>query len=479
MKRNTPHRLALILISFIIFGSLLPVLATGGELRKDTYVRAGAFTLTVCFKEGKEAWAKSIIDESPNYIRKVERYMNSSIRWPKYMIIQGCDDCTSRAELQQHTIYLNYQYSTPEDVSVLFHEINHFWFYYNVNKSSEEWLIEGIASFLPNAMRNKKLLKDKPLYHEVIDRYWGLDWPLPNTLKDLPLYPFNEGKRQLVYTKSYRLQYLFYCLLGKEKYQSFVKKISSLRRRSPSRVIAILNQYRKANWKRIISGWVLGDKYRQISLSDFTYDQDSDGLSRAKEYCYRTKAMDYDTDGDLLPDGAEVQLGRKAKRPDSNAYELLKRYGPFVNGSDKDWAPFDSMLFTDVVSDVQGPLWADMQQMSTILRNGYLYVIIKTAARPENSASVFFDVLVDTNNDNMTDEEFAFFLNNPQYPWQYSYSTESSKSIIGLEAASGDYIEMAIPLSAISSQSFRILPIIRDNEAKTNYDSWDQWILVP
>ncbi len=453
-----------------------PPEACADELSVRTYTRTGPFLLSVRFKEGKKEWAQSILDEAPPYIRKVERFMKTPIWWDEFMIIQGCDNCTSRAELQDHKIYLDYRYSTPEDVSVLFHEINHFWFYYNVNRSSEEWLIEGIASFLPNIMRDKHILPDKPLYHEVIDRYWGLDWPLSSDLKDVPLYPFNEKKRSLLYWKSYKLQYIFYCMMGEKRYANFVRKISRMRRRKPSTVISTLLRYKRANWKRVLKGWVLGQEYKGISLQDFTEDVDSDGLCRAKELCFRTDPEKHDTDSDSLPDGAEAAIHRNPRKPDRDAPDLLARYGPFADGSDTDWGPIQAAVSKDLSGDVQGPAWADMNEMWTAVRNDNLYVLVKTASSPENSEKVFFDILVDTNGDYYTDEEFAFWLHAPLYSWHYSVAAGSSSSLNGLGAAAGDYLEMAIPLSAIPSQSFSILPIIRDNETNTNFDEWVEWV---
>lgn len=459
----------------LLVGCMSAAQVNAEKLKVNTQTRSGPLELTVVYKAGMRDWAQSILNESPKYIRMVERYLKSRYRWGRSLTIEGCDDCTSRAELSKHKIYLDYRYSTPDDVSVLFHEINHFWFYYYVNRSNEEWLIEGISSFLPNALREKHILPDRALYHETIDSYWGLEWNLPDTLKDVPLYPFNEGKRKLVYTKSYRLQYLINCLLGPGKYQAFVREISHLRRRNPDAVIKILARHKRANWRDLLGGWVLGRSYRSASIADFTTDGDSDGLSRAAEFCHGTNPDDGDTDGDSLPDGAEILLGRNPRRIDADGIELEKQYGPFTDGSGEEWPLFESASWNDSVNDMRGPYSTDMTQMSALIRGGMLHILIKTSEQAVASPYVFFDLLVDTNNDNYTDEEFAFFLGAPGNPWHYSVSTGEGKSLFGLKAAMGEHIEMAIPLNAISSQSFRLLPIIRDNEAKMNFDEWDEW----
>ena len=472
------HPARIIAVLLVLMAGLV-LSAQAGELQVDTTTRSGPLRLTVRFKDGKEAWAQSILDESPPYIRKVERYLKSPLRWNRYLIIEGCDNCTSRAELQQHTIYLDYRYSSPEDVSVLFHEIDHLWFYYYVNRSSEEWLIEGISSFLPTAMREARMLEDKALYHETIDRYWGRDVPLGESIADTPLYPFNEGKRSLVYLKSYRIQYLLHCMLGQKKYLSFVKRVAVLTRRSPSRIVALLNGYKTANWKRVLTGWVLRGGYRGISMNDFILDADSDGLSRAREYCERTNSARYDSDGDSLPDGAELLLGRNPRRADADGAALLAQYGPFTDGSDADWAPFSPLRATDPADDSTGPAWSDMRELMLLVKDEMLHVVVKTAAAPPESSTVFFDMLVDTDGDNQTNEEFAFFLRTPMYPWQYSYATEQATQLDGLKGARGAVLEMAIPLAALGAGPFRVLPIIRDDTAKANYDEWGEWVVVP
>lgn len=462
-----------------VLSALIQTLAQSAEAKEisvNTHTRAGPFSITVRFKDGKTEWAQAVADESPNYIRQVERYMNSPVPWTKYMIIEGCDDCTSRAVLQEHKIYLNYTFNPVDNVSVLFHEIDHFWFYYFRNRSSEEWLIEGISSFLPNAMRDRHLLPDTSRYHGVLDRHWGLDGRLSSSVKDVPLYPFNEGKRNLLYMKSYKLQYLFYCLLGQEKYRSFVRKITSIHHRAPSLITRILRQYRKENWRKILRGWVQGRTYRRVSLSDFTEDDDSDGLVNAKEACFRTKPEKYDTDLDLLPDGAEVSLGRNPRRKDADGLAVLLKSGPFADGSAAEWEYFDARILTDSSGDENGPEWSDMIEMRSLVKDDSLHVIVNTALRLQTPEDVFFDILVDSDNDGWTEEEFAFFLNNPAYPWEYTDA--GSATLSGLKAAAGDNMEMTIPLSAIPSQSFRILPIIRNNGTKKNYDEWGEWVLI-
>jgi hypothetical protein len=48
----------------------------------------------------------------------------------------------------------------------------------------------------------------------------------------------------------------------------------------------------------------------------------------------------------------------------------------------------------------------------------------------------------------------------------------------GFISALDDVVEMAIPVAAIGKGDFQILPIIRHDVKKINYDEWGTWIRV-
>ena len=235
---------------------------------------------------------------------------------------------------------------------------------------------------------------------------------------------------------------------------------------------------KRHNWKRFFKGWVVGSTYKEISLKRFWQDPDFDGLSSAREFCTHTNKNNYDSDGDSLPDGAEVQMGTNPRMPNSNASSLIDSFGPFIDGNDFEWNFYEQSTVSDSTGDVNGSDWADMSDMSYRLHDDVLSLKIKTTGQPTSDSNLFFDVLVDNDFDGVTDDEFGFFLRYPNHPWRYNYDSNSSDAPTGLKTARGAVIEIAIPLSLIPSNSFQIIPIIRNNSTKINYDQWDTWVPI-
>lgn len=445
-----------------------------GELSTYANLRKGPLAIIVRFEDGKEAWAQTVLDEIPRYLSLVERYLKRAFPYRDHIIIEGIHEGLSHRDGQY--IYLNYDNDPVDSPAVLFHELDHFWFYYYTSNSSSEWVIEGVSSFLPVAMRHQGLLPESPYYREAIDRSWGLNAPLSYySSEDVPLSPFNESKRNILYTKSYRLQYLFNCIMGDKRYHKFLVRLAATKKQGLASILRLLKQMKGRNWRQDIRGWVLGTDYRRVSLSDFWTDADSDGLANAHEFCHRTDASNYDSDGDLLPDGAELLLGTDPNGVNPDGLALLQRYGPFTDGSNHEWDYFNKNTFTDPAGDSTGPGWADMIEFSYVITNNRLAIILRTAEPPPSDSNVFFDLLVDTDFDGHTNEEFAFMLYNPANAWHYSVATKTSETLPELKAGRGDFIEMSIPLDSIPSSSFQILPIIRNHPLAQNYDEWARW----
>ena len=446
------------------------------QLSSSISTLAGRTTIIVRYCQGREAWAANTLQETAMYIPKVERYLGAPIWGEGRIIINGCEDCGAR--LENGEVYLPYSSSDIGQPSVLFHEINHYWFGYQSSPICLEWLEEGIASYIPLAMMKKGLLPDIPAYHEQIERWWGLWSILDRTLPDVPLCPFNENKRNRLYGKSFKLQHLIYTVLGPRRYQRFLRYFYREQPRGNHGAIDLLQRFQRRNWRRFLTGWVLGDTYRKISMSEVTVDSDGDRLSRAEERLLGLSDLEPDQDQDLLPDGAEYSLGRNPRQADPDAPSLISRHGPFIDGNSSDWFLFSSQGAIDEAEDQTGPAWSDMLEMHFFIRDEVLYLLITTGDSPQVPQAVFFDILVDTDFDYYTDHEFAFMLESPRWPWHYNYASESTDYPLALYAGLGRHIEMAIPLSEISSSSFQILPVIYDYELSQGYDWWKEWVLV-
>ena len=88
-----------------------------------------------------------------------------------------------------------------------------------------------------------------------------------------------------------------------------------------------------------------------------------------------------------------------------------------------------------------------------------------------------FQVLADTDGDGQGDRNFGFFLDNPALAWLY-VNSGGVRPLPGLKGAMGRVFEMAIPLKGFRGKSVRILPILRDQAAGKNLDTWGGWVVV-
>lgn len=446
------------------------------ELNTALQAKAGLLNLTIRYDAGQDEWAQNTAEEAALYIPLVEQYLGVAIPAKGFVDINGCESCGAKLEGGQ--IYLPYSSSAIGNPSVLFHEIGHYWFGYQGRPKCQDWLAEGIASFLPVALRHNGLLSDTLPYHEEIERWWGLWWLPSSDVADVPLCPFSESLRNRLYAKSFKLQHIMYLTLGAQRYQSFLKALVRRRPLNNKAVIKMLERIKHRNWRRFLSGWVLGPNYRFIAMNEFLIDSDGDLLSRAEEKVFKLSDSEPDSDNDLIPDGAEIYYGLNPKKADSGGADFIRQKGPFIDGNELDWPFFSWHELTDPAGDQSGPAWADLLELRYAIQDSTLYVLLRTNGPPPASDQIFFDILVDTDADGHTQDEFAFWLSNPHWPWHYNYAADSSTNPYHLYAGLGSVIEMSIPLGEISAESFRILPIIRDHQAGQNLDRWSEWIEV-
>ena len=439
-------------------------------------LKKSSLKVTLEFDSGHEDWADYAQEQIAFYLPLAERFLKQPFPQMGGIIVRGCEECT--AFRQDKRIQVSYSSTHSDSPSLLFHELNHFWFYYYSTSRCQDWLIEGIVSFLPTALRERGLLPDTYEYDQAVSRWWGFNWLPPDEAewRDRPLCPFDESMRTMIYSKSYRLQYLIYHLVRPSRYSRFLRRYQRLARHDNASVIKLLNSFSRKNWRRLLRGWVLHGSYSMAEPSSFARDGDSDGLSDGEEYARQTGPLSWDTDGDQLADGTEAQLRRDPLVFDADSAALMPEHGPFADGRDPEWKYFQHERQTDVIGDSGGGAWADMTDLDYFFGGGKLHLLVKTAEQIEKEAAVFFDVLIDLDGDGAYDKEFAFYLSDPQNPWCYTPATSESGFVEGLSAGAAEVIEISIPLSAIGAPSFSMLPIIRSDASKTNYDEWDTWV---
>ena len=467
----------------LVLGLLLLVLVSGEQLAADTLklrtrTAAGPLRVSIVYDSGREDWAEYLAAKVPGYVQAAEKYFRHALEKPRRLIIEGCVDCQSR--LENRHIYLDYDESRISNPALIYHELTHLWLGYQWGPTCQEWLMEGACSFSPLAMDAAGFLdlsaRDK---HEILNN-WGYHSDHASDVPDRALCPRGWKDKRLRYIKTFKLHKILYETLGHAKYRNFLRALFTSRPPDNTAALRLLNAQKKASWKRILSGWVFGGRYRRISFDDFLIDGDADGLSAAEEALFHTSKTSPDTDSDLLPDGAEVALGLNPNHADANASAEIAEHGPFIDGDDSEWTFFDYLSSTEPSGDSTGSEWADMTGMKYMIRADTLYLSVETAAKPEAREDIFFDALIDTTADGHSDREAAFWLKYTAWPWIYNDVLEESELPWNMSAARGDTLELAVPLSLLGTlpDTIHLLPIIRDDVAKVNFDEWDSWVSV-
>jgi hypothetical protein len=470
------YRLMLCAALCFLSPALLPRQVSADQQSFYVRLKKGPLKVSIEYDQGQEDWAAYVEQQTTLYLPLAETFIGQPFPNMKGITVYGCVDCIGWR--QDDWIRISYSSTHSGSPSLLFHELNHFWFYYYATSKCQDWLVEGIVSFLPMAIREKGLLPDVYEYNEAIWRWWGLRWTPPAEPKwqDRKLCPFDESLRSLVYIKTFRLQYLIYHLIGKARYPKFLRRYRGLSSYNNTSVLKLLNSFTRKNWRQFLRGWVFAGKYRDVAYTDFIIDDDADGLSNGEEYANKTRPDLWDTDGDGLSDGTEIALKLNPRVFNADSVDLMRQYGPFADGQSVEWQYLDYQTAVDSSADAGEVLGADMTELFYLFKDDKLHLLVKTAAAPIKEEKVFFDVLTDTDEDGKFEQEFGFYLLTPQNPWHYDPATGLSDTPQGLVAGASSVIEISIPLSAIGSRAFRILPIIRNGTTKSNYDEWDSWV---
>ena len=227
-----------------------------------------------------------------------------------------------------------------------------------------------------------------------------------------------------------------------------------------------------------LPGWLFPGEYGEVGIADFT-DRDSDGLLSVEERYLRTNPGTPDTDGDSIPDGAEIDLGLNPFEAD--APEIIPRYGPFADGLKGDWGFVSSLSAEDRENDGTRGKEYDLARLSYTVRDSVLWVLVETVApiEPPANNDFMFDLLIDTDMDGEAECEAAFFLSDSSNRWFYDHAAGGVVDLEGYLTGLNDVIELAVPLEALATGTVRILPIIRDIPGKTNYDEWEGWVRIP
>lgn len=435
----------------------------------------------------KMNWAAYTLTKSKEFLKGAEVYTGVPYPGPDEIVIRGSDTVISEdpgsplygqrvgGSNLWNLVALEYNLSPVEQPALLFHELTHYWFGYSERFGNSEvsWLIEGMASYLTPAMADEKILQLSSQEYESVFNHWGFIY---TKRKDDPALNRDfrkDGPFSYYYSKSFKLIFLIHKLLGSDTFRLFIMKLlqKSTILKSNEDILTLLNSLKTENWRENLSGWVLPGRYTLPSPGDFS-DPDNDTLLSVEEFFLKSDPEKSDSDGDLLPDGLEVERGLNPLVKDSDVIEIIESEGPFIDGSMSEWNLFPWYTLSDTIGEATGP---DFKSLKVLLKEDILYIAAEVNNTMITIPDTIFDILVDFDGDKQSDREFAFFMNDNR-TWTYSQGVSQSdpdiKGGIGTEA------EITIPLKYLPGEGFYIMPLFHNIKTSENYDVWDSWIYL-
>lgn len=493
LAMNTRRMIQLVTLAAVVYGSFSPGFpARAAEIGEIVNVAGSYRKLTVVTHKGREAWARYVAQVAKRFLESAGAYLDTPPNIPGEIFLVGQEKVTLEGKwvgsyVRGNRVYLEYGLIRPGYPWTVFHGLGHLWFgyqgYFN-DKDEVAWFIEGLVSYLAIAMNDIPAGEPGSLFLEDRERGSILEGTLAgflNPATDLPLHTDfrNRGGRDLSlfwYNKTFKLQYLLYRELGAKKYQTLLRTFHKKSRppQGPP-LLDLMNRVKPMDWKIFLSGWVFPGAYGPVAYRDFQ-DADGDGLIGVEEHYAKTDPAKPDSDGDGIPDGAEVTLGLDPLRanPSSEREDLA----PFVDGDPAEWSGLKATTLQDPKGDSSGGPSLDMVELSYLIKRKALYLMVRTAEPPTSPGQVVFSLVVDTNLDGRFDRTFTFSLGNPRTVWRYLPATRETAIFSDQQGGRGKVIELVIPLERIGTARFQILPTLWDDRRKRAIDGWSKWIPI-
>jgi len=456
-----------------------------GKIRMYTEVAVLGETkiVEVIFTPNVESFAPQILENAIRIIPAVANYLQIAPKHERYTITHLIDKSTARNE--GNTVLVPFNYPDPNKplpVPLLFHEIDHWWFGHN-----PRFISEGVSSFLPMALAQSghlTLTEDEMIQ---IQNWWGFF--TPTILKDRPLGDDDvknlngDESFSLFYQKSYKIQYILYKELGAEGYLSFLKSLKDFDSseehfvqtvelgHQTEGILTLLNEVKAANWKQILSGWILSKNYSGISINDWL-DTDNDGLLNIEEKYIHTNHKIADSDKDGLNDGAEVQLGTNPLVIESKeTFErLLESKGPVLDGNVSDWNFIRNKKTVRANSNLKIPGHFDLIEFQYFLMGDELYGALKTRDLPKLDATNkgYYYFFVDSS-ESPKSEGFGFWYGK-EFRIGWEIRKESPPEMVTGKV--GDVFEFKIRIPKNDPIPKKYIPIIRKTE---NIGIWNNY----
>jgi len=373
----------------------------------------------------------------------------------------------------------------PLPVPLLFHEIDHWWFGHN-----PRFISEGVSSFLPIALTQAGLLKLTQEEILEIHNWWG--FYTSAVLKDKPLGDEEiknlkeEESFSLFYQKTFKIQYIIFKELGSEGYLQFLKSLKDYDSTDEhfvqtkeaalktEDVFLLLNEVKKANWKKILSGWLDTRNYLGVTLGEWQ-DADNDGLLSIEERYIGTDPKLADSDKDGLNDGAEIAMGTNPLEVNSltQIQSLLDAKGPVLDGNASDWNFLVNKKIVKVNPNYKIPGHFDLIEFQYFWLGDDLYGCLKTRDLPklEPSNKGFYYFLVDSS-ETPKSEGFGFWYGkDSRIGWEIR-KENMPETVFGNV---GEVFEFKIRIPKSDPKPKKFIPIIRKKE---NVGIWNNYTAI-
>lgn len=483
----------LMMLAAVFCASLFPSFpAAAAEIGENVKIAGSHRKITVIYKKGREAWARYVAQSAKRFLEAAGGYLDARPNIPGEIFLVGQEKVYLEGKwvgsyVRGNRVYLEYGLIRRGYPWMVFHGLGHLWFDYQGypgNKDEVAWFIEGVVSYLAIAMNDIPAGEPGALMLEDQERGSILEGTLAGFLSPVADPPMHtdfrsDGGRELFLfwaNKTFKLQYVLYRELGAKKYRKLLRAFYKKSRDSQGPpLLELMHRIKPINWKTFLNGWVFPGAYGPLAYRDFL-DADGDGLIGVEEHYAKTDPAKADSDGDGIPDGAEVAFGLDPLK--ANPREVVKKLAPFVDGDPAEWAALKAGAVRDPRGDSSGGPSLDMVELSYLIKRKALYLMIRTAAPPSSPGHVVFSLIVDVNMDNRFDRTFTFSLKNPRTVWRNLPATKETAIFSDQRGGRGKVIEMVIPLERIGASRFQILPTLWDNRRKRAIDSWSKWIPI-
>lgn len=480
---------------FLLLLSFTHLYAVEGYLQNSRFVTLQEVEVEIIVDSYKNRteWNLYIQDKTQDFLISLERYFSAEFPGPDTFTVKGRDEIYFEDPESENYgkrvgganfwdyVGLEYHVSEVGKPALLLHEIAHYYFGYIPDIDTEEisWLIEGIVSYLPIVMSDAGFLElDEDEYNSIFI-HWGFfngdvaeDHPLIEDYRWISTEMFGK-----YYMKSFKLVHLLYRELGVDTFRQFVSDL--YKTESPvtnmKELISFLHRYKAKDWSELFSTWVYGETFSKRALADFI-DSDADEILNIDEYYFKTDPNKSDTDGDLLPDSYELAHGYdplKVNNRDS-VINIIKREGPFIDGSSLDWEFLPYYYVTESVSESSSER-INMSELKLYRSEEGWNILIETEEVIERIENTFFDILVDLDGDKHSDLEYATYLDQ-NYAWIYDHKSLTSTIYSSIKRGLHHSAEMFIPHELLPYEKFSILPIFHNATGGYNFDEWDFWI---